>query len=323
MKKIAAILLCSIPVLMAFTNKETDRKSLPDCYIQYSQPDASLKISEAKIQFTFSSDYFGTVKDSVIISYNGVSKTLHCDTLGHASIIVKPSKYKFQFWLNNRHREIYTDSLEMKAGNITGVVVTFRNSFEMIEADKPVIYFYPTDTTSVNVKLRVNGNLGFTYPAYNGGWNFTAHPDGKLISAGKEYHYLFWEANVFVENPQEQSSTGFIVNSDSLVSFLEEKLSAMGLNSREQNDFITYWCPLMSKNEKNYVHFMFNEEYDNIASIQITPKPDHIFRVFMTWQDASDRNFPYLQKQEIPHVIREGFTVVEWGGGEINMQLGL
>jgi hypothetical protein len=74
---------------------------------------------------------------------------------------------------------------------------------------------------------------------------------------------------------------------------------------------------LMCKNEKNYVHFIFNEEYNEYANISITPKPDHMFRVFMLWTNAEAMNEIQLKEQVIPTFKHEGFTVVEWGGSQL------
>ena len=90
----------------------------------------------------------------------------------------------------------------------------------------------------------------------------------------------------------------------------------MGLNSRERQDFITYWCPLMQVNEKNYIHFMFNEEYNTIASLKVTPAPKNIFRVFMVWSDASEIDVKNVHPQTTETFSRDGSTVVEWGGAE-------
>jgi hypothetical protein len=134
---------------------------------------------------------------------------------------------------------------------------------------------------------------------------------------GKDYDYLFWDAKVPASQFNQTISSGFFVNRDSLVPFFERNLTKMGLNAREQQDFITYWVPIMNKNESSFVHFMFTEEYDNIATINISPKPDHLFRVFMAWGDADAFDYGEVNEQEIPFVTREGFTVIEWGGGEI------
>lgn len=319
MNKVIALLI--LPVLFAFAGDPQERQKSPlPYYISYVKPDASVKKSQAKIEFTFFSDYYGGVQDSVVLSYNGKTQTVYCDSNATATLIVPPGKIKFQFWLNEHHTEIYTDSLEFKGGHITGLTVNFSNTEYIMEADKPVIYFYPQVTTDVSVQLNVNGQLGFTYPEYNKGWNFTADPGGTLHCNNKEYEYLFWDAKIPLAQTPDQSHPGFLVDRDSLTSFFEEKLTAMGLNYREQQDFITYWCPLMQKNEKSFVHFVFNEDYDQFATMKITPKPDHVFRVFMLWEDASTMNAAKIHPQEIQSVTREGFTVIEWGGAEVSTQ---
>ncbi|MCL2615994.1 MAG: hypothetical protein FWD30_04250, partial [Dehalococcoidia bacterium] len=59
---------------------------------------------------------------------------------------------------------------------IVGVLLfnqTCREAFMPAPA-KPVIYLYPDATSEVTVKLRYNGILDFTYPAYDDGWHVTA-----------------------------------------------------------------------------------------------------------------------------------------------------
>ena len=94
----------------------------------------------------------------------------------------------------------------------------------------------------------------------------------------------------------------------------ESKLQFMGLNSQEIEDYITYWCPIMQVNEKSFIHFIFNEEYDKYATMSIDPKPDHLFRVNMLWSKSKDTQ---VKEQKIESFKRSGFTVVEWGGTEI------
>ena len=107
------------------------------------------------------------------------------------------------------------------------------------EDEKPVLYFYPKETTEIEVKLDYQGEFTFTYPEYNNGWNMIAHPDGTLVDpkTNRSYNYLFWEGQLKRESIDE----GFVVKGSEVVPFLEEKLSTLGLNSKEQADFITYW----------------------------------------------------------------------------------
>ncbi|MBC7864172.1 MAG: hypothetical protein IAF38_14440, partial [Bacteroidia bacterium] len=250
------------------------------------------------------------------MSYNSKNLDAKKDEQGTFLLKVKPGKYKFQFYYNSEFFEIKTDSIPVAENFRKEIRVTFESSKYPVECDKPVIYVYPTETTQVNIKLDLKGKLGFTYPEYKNNWNFTAEPNGTLTSSGKKYDYLFWEGSTALDMNKINTNEGFIVNKSNLIKFFEEKLTAMGLNAREQEDFITYWGPRMSANENNYVHFIFNEEFSGYALLTIEPKPDKVFRVFMIWSATNEKGNSNLTAQKIPSFDRKGFTVLEWGGTE-------
>lgn len=177
---------------------------------------------------------------------------------------------------------------------------------------KPVIYLYPPDLTSAYVTLELDGKVKCTYPAYNGGWNVTAAPDGTLTDEkGQSYNYLYWEGNT---NARWDMSKGFCVKGTDTAAFLENALEKLGLNRREANEFIVYWLPLMEQNEYNIISFQ-QEVYTDAARLKIDPAPDTMIRVFMAWQGVD--SFVDIMPQELTSPQREGFTVVEWGGTEI------
>jgi hypothetical protein len=158
--------------------------------------------------------------------------------------------------------------------------------------------------------LKYNGILDFTYPAYNDGWHVTAFQDGTLINHadGKEYAYLFWEGH---GKTDYDLSRGFVVKGEDTVSFLQDKLSYIGLTPREYNEFIVYWLPLMQNNAYNLITFQGNAYTEN-AELIITPTPDSMLRVFMAFKplDAPIE----IEEQELSPFSRSGFMVVEWGG---------
>lgn len=181
-------------------------------------------------------------------------------------------------------------------------------------AKKPVIYLYPENEMNVNVRLDYNGELTVTYPQYkNEGWNVIAKPDGTLTETltGKEYSYLFWEGKDCVKYDM---SEGFVVEGKDTAEFLEEKLSYMGLTPKEYNEFIVFWLPMMQDNKYNLISFQ-GEAYTENAKLTITPNPDSVLRVFMTWK-ALDKKIE-VPEQELSTFERKGFTVVEWGGSEM------
>ena len=180
----------------------------------------------------------------------------------------------------------------------------------LTELAKPVIYLYPETETDVQVRLNLDGQLSFTYPAYDGGWKVTAYPDGKLInhSDGNEYSYLFWEGN---GNVVFDMNSGFVVAGCDTVDFLREKLSFMGLLPSEYNEFITYWAPKMQPNAYNLIAFQ-KETYTDMADLEILPAPDSMLRIFMAY---SPLLIPIdVPQQQLETFERTGFTVIEWGG---------
>ena len=183
-------------------------------------------------------------------------------------------------------------------------------------AKKPVIYLYPEQKTDVRVELGYTGELTCTYPAYAGGWDVTAYPDGTLVDKrdGREYSYLYWEGR---SDQRYDLSKGFVVKGEDTAAFLREKLAYMGLLPREYNELIVYWLPQMQENPYNLITFQ-QEAYTGQAPLTITPAPDSMLRVFMAYQ-------PLEQPMEIPEQTlqpfeRAGFTVVEWGGCEVGAE---
>ena len=177
---------------------------------------------------------------------------------------------------------------------------------------KPVIYLYPQEETEVSVKLLLDGQLTCTYPAYGDGWQVTAAPDGTLTDKnGQTYNYLYWEGQVHAQWDWDE---GFCIKGEDTAAFLEEALEKLGLTRKEANEFIVYWLPLMEQNPYNIISFQ-TTAYTDAAGLEVSPAPDTVIRVFMTWQ-ASDYSIRLLpQKLETPE--RTGFTVVEWGGTEV------
>ena len=179
---------------------------------------------------------------------------------------------------------------------------------------KPVIYLYPEEITEVTVQLDyITGKLTCTYPAYEGGWTVTAAPDGTLTDAkGQTYNYLYWEGE---GTEHYDLSEGFCVAGADTAAFLEDALAELGLTRREANEFIVYWLPQMEQNPYNLIAFQ-QEAYTEAAKLTVTPAPDSLLRVFMTWKPLAE---PVdIPVQELPAFNRHGFTVVEWGGTQIH-----
>jgi hypothetical protein len=61
-----------------------------------------------------------------------------------------------------------------------------------------------------------------------------------------------------------------------------------------------------------------NEDCTKFADLSISPKPDHVYRIYILTQPLSiDSPFEF-EAQEIVPIDRTGFTVIEWGGSNLD-----
>ena len=180
--------------------------------------------------------------------------------------------------------------------------------------DKPIIYLYPKEETEVDVKVMYPDKLTCTYPKYEEGWNVLAKPSGELkdLKTGRELYGLYYEG---LNTNETSKNEGFVVRGEDTITFLEDKLKILGLTEREANEFIIYWLPKLEKNEYNFIKFQTIEEINKNMPLEIKPTPDTIIRIMMEYKPL--KHYKEIKGQTLTTPIREGFTVVEWGGTEI------
>ena len=180
---------------------------------------------------------------------------------------------------------------------------------------KPIIYLYPTQDMEVSVKLGYNENITVSYPKYLSGWNVLAKTDGTIIDlvTNRNLYALYYESENTVDFKVEKD--GFVVKGENVATFLEEKLAILGLTEREAEEFIIYWLPILQENEYNYIRFATIDQIDENMPLDITPNPDTIIRVLMTYKGLE--NSIEIEEQQLITPERNGFVAVEWGGTEI------
>ena len=179
---------------------------------------------------------------------------------------------------------------------------------------KPVIYLYPEKEEEIEVKVGYPERFTCVYPEYNDGWKITALPDGTLKDDKREYYSLYYES----ENTKKYNGDlkeGFVIESKDIVKFLEEKLAILGLNDKESEEFIIYWLPQLQSNKYIYIRFQTMEEIEENMPLYISKTPDTIIRIMMEWKGLDEKI--EVKEQELQEVNRNGFTVVEWGGTEL------
>jgi hypothetical protein len=180
-----------------------------------------------------------------------------------------------------------------------------------VECGKPVIYLYPKTEMNVSVQVEPKGGFSITEPAYNNGWLVKASPNGELFNYAdqEEYPYLFWEGfGINYQRPEQ----GFIVAKENVKEFLEDKLAYLGLVKHEYDEFIEFWLPKMQEEDYYFITFVPQSEFDLLAPLTVEPKPDTVIRIFMDYEGLN--NYIEVPEQALQKGVREGFTVIEWGG---------
>lgn len=193
-------------------------------------------------------------------------------------------------------------------------LLIYRQASSIITADKPIIYLYPEKTTELSITLGKPENIACSYPNYENGWNIIANPNGNLIDirTNRNLYSLFWEG---IYNKKTEFNEGFVVKSADTINFLEEKLTILGLNEKESEEFIVYWLPKMQKNKYNLIKFASMDEINEFMPLNFSVQPDTIIRILMQYKGIDKPTKIMEQKLVTPE--RKGFVVVEWGGSEV------
>lgn len=207
---------------------------------------------------------------------------------------------------------------------------------------KPVIYIYPEVPTKVKIILEKPTRFDIDIPTYKNGWYILANPDGVIkdlqpqytncskinsknfgseyaedACKNNSYPYLYWAGQV--ENIYPQVNTGWVVARSELSSFIDEKLTIIGLNEKERTDMIGYWVTKLNEKKAPYyrISFLQTTDMNKFAPMIINPKPDTLIRVFLDWSPLNDNNVS-IKPEVLNSVSRQGYTVVEWGGLKVH-----
>ena len=282
----------------------------------------NLKTTEARITFRPSNQEFYNADFSIMIktSVNGVWKTVKLDNKGTFDYKVEPGSYRFQFYVNNAFGELTIPQIDILPQHDMFVNLFFSNVYssqEVIEVDKPVIYLSSETPIDFSLNVKPNGKFTFTYPEINSGWKGTCDSSGQIQLNGKQYPYLFWESSQAYKF--RQTSNVYRVSKANVLSFLEKKCDELALTSTEKTDFITYWGPRMMKFDELFVQFLLNEDCNQFATMEITPQPENVNRVYIAIAEWNLSFESYLVNSTLPKVKRGGFTLVEWGGFEFSL----
>ena len=310
------LLIIAICLSSSCFSKGEDRMYIDPVKFIKTESHLSLNTNESLFHFDFTGLEQETLPLSITYSVDGVQSVQIMNSVLSLDIQTTPGLHTFSFTSCAGFSPIDTVTLNILPQFRSEYVVYFERQYLIDSPNnatrKPVIYLYPEEEMDVTVQLDFEGSDPFLYPTYNDGWKCTAQPNGDLTIGTETFNYLFWEATQPDHLSTANLNEGFIVEGTNAISFLKEKLTTAGLTSKEQADFITFWGPLIQKNNLNFVRFEFNETCDKFTKLNITPKPDNIYRIYIFFSPI-DTAFN-IEEQEIKSIVRTGFTVLEWGG---------
>ncbi len=283
----------------------------------------NLTPNEAKFSFQIFNEEFQNPPFPIIMqaSVNGVWKEITPDEYGGFNFTVEPGKYKFQFYVNEMFSEITSREVEIRKQHETTVrLIFYRNSYypEQITVDKPVIYFHTNEERTFDLSVKPVGSFTFVYPEMNESWKGIAKTNGEIAIEGTNYPYLFWESNQ--QYAFHSEGNGYKVEKSAVVSFLQKKLTELGLNQREQTDFITYWGPQLAENETSFVQFTVDYNCDKFAEMTCSPAPDFTRRVYIQISQWDSQFENYLEDVSFSPIPKSEWYILEWGGFSFQLQ---
>jgi hypothetical protein len=302
------------------------RPFLPYYSIESDVVDSTIKKSFCIVE-GFVIDQSGNKIQGALISTVAKKRQSFTDSIGHYTLKLT-YKDSSIFMFHKKYGEIVIQNYDFQSRH--RVIIHFNPrdpSGSTQTVKKPVIYLYSNEPTNVSVVLNHPG-MTFMYPIYEDGWHVRTSENGTLqdLTTGKDYPYLFWEATTTDLLYQKQSGEiqGYLINTDTVVSFLETSLTQLGLNDKEQTDFITFWAPQLIQKQYVLMQFLVDELYNqNIAQISVNPVPDNQRRIFMLYSPLNSPSECQVSivPQELISFQRTGLTLVEWGGAEIQLQV--
>ncbi len=194
---------------------------------------------------------------------------------------------------------------------------------------RPIIHLYSDEDKEVKITMSNPEKLVYSNPEYNNYWMVKTKkkhsyktPAGTVVipddyledENGNIISVLSWGIEEYGDNKIKEE--GFVIKGKNTGRFLDNKLSLLGLNFEEKNEFLSYLLPELEKNKYNYIRFQTMEEINNNMELFIEPKPDTLIRIMMEYKPL-DKKIK-VKQQELTKVERKGYTVVEWGGTKIN-----
>ncbi len=244
------------------------------------------------------------------------------DTSHIQTIFTTKTAYTFRgyspFVFLSIHQRDFSEPLSLRAGvgivlgkpQITpgkyeGKITHSHHYYIGVYPRKPNIYLYPEKPCSVSVLLSPDGIITVSDPPYENGWNVFAFKDGTIQNTDG---YLFYEAQIKSMYVKDE---GWCITKNEISTFFYSTLTAFGFNTKETEDFVSYWKNHLPNSPFYLIYTGVNEEIDKVCPMTVYPKPDARLRVWFVIKPVS--NPVAIEPPSICTFVRYGFVVTEWG----------
>jgi hypothetical protein len=212
--------------------------------------------------------------------------------------------------------EDYSAGVFVRSGQTATVSITLRYPSGMgaiipdppidIPSRKPNIYLYSEKDITARVRLAPEYAITVSEPVYQPGIGWQAEiRNGSLNGKGD---FLFYEA--LVPDSGWQKEEGYVIRAACREQDMASMLGEYGFNEKETEEFIDYWG-IHLFGDMDYV--LYPQETDAVNQampLSIIPEPDHVSRIWFYAEPLVSDPEPVTCPEQI---VREGFSVVEWG----------
>lgn len=179
-----------------------------------------------------------------------------------------------------------------------------RGHSRRVNVEKPNIYLYSDEDMTVGVRLGNSEFITKSIPEYAGGWSADIY--GGSLNGSEDY--LFYEASL--ERSLFQVDRGYVLRASDLEADLSAVLDATGYSEKEKADFLEYWLGRFEEGTSYLMCPQSLEVIEDAMKLELSVPADSVNRY---WYYFVPLPLKYEEAEIVP-IVRDGFTVVEWGG---------
>lgn len=178
---------------------------------------------------------------------------------------------------------------------------------------KPNIYLYGTKEETYKARIFVEPVEWITesIPVYNPVTGWEAEIINGSLNGCEDY--LFYEA--VVPDKGFELSKGHLINFDKMEHDLSSLMEAYGFTEKETDDFVEYWTKQLPTDTDYVFYPQTTAIVENIMPIYSDISFDNYYRLwFYIVPYKSNSEIEWVDKKDIIPIVREGRTLIEWGG---------